>query len=135
MMLWDAGIQLYANVYYATDEELESNADALARFLTGSAMGWGYAKDNPEDAANQLVAEYPNLDLGSELEAIGPVLGFSFNDTTAQHGWGAMNAENWAAQIQTYSDLDQFQGDVPTIDDVMTLDILDAIADIRMKVG
>ena len=135
MMLWDAGIQLYANVYYTTDEELESNSDVLARFLTGSAMGWGYAKENPEDAANQLVAEYPNLDLGSELEAIGPVLGFSFNDTTAQHGWGAMNKENWAAQIQTYADLDQFQGDVPTIDEVMTLDVLDAIADIRMKVG
>ncbi|MDE0111279.1 MAG: ABC transporter substrate-binding protein [Albidovulum sp.] len=135
MMLWDAGIQLYANVFYTTDEELESNSDVLARFLTGSAMGWGYAKENPEDAAGLLVAEYPNLDLDSELEAIGPVLGFSFNDTTAEHGWGAMNKENWAAQIQTYADLDQFQGDVPTIDDVMTLDILDAIADIRMKVG
>ncbi|MCY4459871.1 MAG: ABC transporter substrate-binding protein [Albidovulum sp.] len=135
MMLWDAGIQLYANVFYTTDEAIENDSDALARFLTGSAMGWGYAKDNPEEAANLLVAEYPNLDLASELEAIGPVLGFSFNDTTARDGWGAMNTENWAAQIQTYAGLDQFQGDVPEIDDVMTLEILNATSEIRMKVG
>ncbi|MCP4381715.1 MAG: ABC transporter substrate-binding protein [Hyphomicrobiales bacterium] len=135
MMLWDTGIQLYANVYYATDEMLGEQADALTSFLTGSARGWGYAKDNPEEAVDLLVAEYPNLDKASEMEAVGPVLGFSFDDTTKSEGWAAMNRENWAAQIETYASLDQFEGETPTIDDVMTLDILNATADIRKKVG
>ena len=45
MMLWDAGIRLYANVYYTTDEMLAENGDVLARYLTGSARGWGYARE------------------------------------------------------------------------------------------
>lgn len=135
MMLWDTGIQLYANVYYTTDDVLAEHGDELASYLTGSARGWGWAKENPEGAVDHLVAEYPNLDKASEMEAIGPVLGFSFNETTAAEGWGAMNRDNWAAQIETYSSLDQFEGDTPTIDNVMTLDILSATEDIRKKVG
>lgn len=135
LMLWDTGIQLYANVYYTTDDMLANHEADLVAYLKGSARGWGYARENPEEAVDMLVAEYPNLDKASELEAVGPVLGFSFDDTTKAEGWGTMNAANWEDQIKTYADLDQFQGSVPTLDDVMTTAILDATADIRKKVG
>ena len=135
MMLWDAGLQLYANVFYTTDEMLDKHSDTLTSYLRGSARGWDYARRNPEEAVDALVAAYPNLDRASELEAVGPVLGFSFNEVTAQHGWGAMNRDNWAAQIEIYAKLDQFQGDVPTVDDVMTLSILEAASDARVKAG
>ncbi len=135
LMLWDAGIQLYANVYYTTDEMLKDHSDVLARFLTGSARGWGFARSNPEAAVDHLVAEYRNLDRDSELEAVNPVLGFSFNDVTATEGWAAMNPANWLDQIDTYAQLDQFQGATPTLEEVMTSDILDATADIRKQVG
>lgn len=135
MMLWDTGIQLYANVYYTTDQQLADHADVLASYLRGSARGWGYARANPEEAVDMLVAEYPNLDKASELEAVGSVLGFSFNDVTAKDGWGAMNRDNWQAQIDAYAGLDQFEGDTPGIDDVMTTAILDATADIRNEIG
>ena len=135
MMLWDAGIQLYANVYYTTDDMLAEHSDVLARFLTGSARGWGEARSNPEGGVDHLVAEYQNLDRESELEAVGPVLGFSFNDVTASEGWAAMNAANWQAQIDTYAELEQFQGSTPTVDDVMTSDILAATEAVRKQVG
>ena len=135
LMLWDTGIQLYANVYYTTDDMLGEHSDVLSRYLTGSAMGWGYAKENPEEAVDMLVSAYPNLDKASELEAVGPVLGFSFNEVTAKDGWGAMNPQNWAAQVETYDKLGQFKGDTPTVDDVMTTAILDATEAIRKKVG
>lgn len=134
-MLWDGGIQLYANVYYTTDKQLKENADALARFLAGSALGWQYARDNQEEAVDLLVKAYPNLDRRSELEAIGPLMKFVFNDTTAQHGWGAMNRDNWAAQIQSYAELGQFKGTVPAVDDVVSMAILDATADVRKQAG
>lgn len=135
MMLWDAGIKLYANVYYTTDEVLEEHSDVLARFLTGSARGWGHARSNPEAAVDHLVAEYVNLDRDSELEAVNPVLGFSFNDVTATEGWGAMNPENWQDQIDTYSQLGQFQGETPSVEDVMTPNILMATEAVRKQVG
>ena len=110
MMLWDAGIQLYANVYYTTDQELSDHSDVLANFLRGSAMGWGYAKENPEEVVDMSVATYPNLNKESELEAVKGVLGFSFNDTTAKEGWAAMNKANWQTQIDVYTSSRSIQG-------------------------
>ena len=135
MMLWDAGIQLYANVFYTTDEMLADHSDVLVRYLRGSARGWGAAKADPAVAVDHLVAEYPNLDHASEMEAVSGVLGFAFNDVTMSEGWAAMNADNWQAQIDSYAGLGQFQGDTPSVDDVMTLAILDATADVRMENG
>lgn len=135
MMLWDAGLQLYANVYYTTDEQLDKHSDVLVRFTSAAAKGWGYVRDNPEEAVEMLVEAYPNLDKASELEAVKPVIDFSFGDSTKEFGWGAMNKENWAAQIKAYADLKQFTGAVPTVDDVMSLAILDATAQIRKQVG
>ena len=135
MMLWDAGIRLYANVYYTTDEMLAENGDVLARYLTGSARGWGYARENPEAAVDHLVSEYRNLDRASELDAVGPVLGFSFDDTTAKDGWAAMNPENWQAQIDVYANLKQFKRDVPAIGDVMTTGVLAATEALRKQIG
>lgn len=135
MMLWDAGIQLYANVYYTTDDMLGEHADILAKFLSGSARGWGFVRNNPEAAVDHLVAEYRNLDRASELEAVHPVLGFSFNDVTGQNGWAAMNPENWQVQIDVYDSLDQFTGPTPTLGDVMTTEILEATESIRKQVG
>ena len=135
LMLWDTGIQLYANVYYTTDEMLDDHSDVLTRYLTGSAQGWGFARQNPEEAVNILVETYPNLDRDSELAAVDSVLGFSFGDTTAADGWATMNQDNWQAQIDIYAALDQFEGDVPTVDDVMTLDILNATEAVRKEIG
>ncbi|MCY4261498.1 MAG: nitrate ABC transporter substrate-binding protein, partial [Rhodobacteraceae bacterium] len=91
--------------------------------------------DNPEGAVDRLVTRYPNLDRESELRAVDLVLGYSFNDRTAENGWGTMTAENWQAQIDIYDELEQFSGDAPVLGDLMTLDILAATADARPKLG
>ena len=135
LMLWDAGIKLYANVYFTNDKVLNETPDELTKFLTGSAKGWGYAKEHPEEAVDMLVEAYPNLDKKSELEAVHSVLGFSFDETTKKDGWGTMTRENWKDQIDTYASLKQFKGKVPSVDDVMTLSVLDATSDIRKKIG
>ncbi len=135
LMLWDAGLQLYANVFYTTDEELDSNHARLVSFLAASARGWDSVRKNPEKAVDHLVAEYPNLDRASELEAIKGVLGFSFNDTTKRDGWAAMNSRNWQAQLDIYADLEQFEGPKPSVSDVMTTSVLDATASLRKSIG
>ena len=135
LMLWDTGIQLYANVYYTTDKELAAHPKELAGWTAATARGWGYARDHQEEAVNLLVEAFPNLDKPSEMDAIGPLMKFAFNDTTKTVGWGAMTKENWAAQIKSYADLGQFKEKVPTVDEVMTLSVLEATADIRKQVG
>ena len=135
MMLWDTGIQLYANVYYTTDGTLDKHSDVVTQYLRGSARGWAFARENPEAAVDMLVDTYGNLDRASELAAVGTVLGFSFNKTTADKGWGTMNKANWQAQIDIYAELGQFKSGVPSVDDVVTLSLLEATDDVRAKVG
>jgi NitT/TauT family transport system substrate-binding protein len=135
MRLWDAGLQLYANLYYATDETLQKHADVLAGFTRAAAKGWAYTHQNPEKAVDLLVKAYPNLDRDAELDAIKPVLGFSFTKTTAAKGWGTMEPGVWEQQIHVYDELQQFKGQAPKVADVMTDSILKATAAARPKIG
>src|SRR5262249_27374613 len=135
MRLWDAGIQLYANLYYATDETLQKHADVLAGFTRAAAKGWAYTRQNPDKAVDLLVKAYPNLDRDAEMDAIKPVLGFSFTKTTAAKGWGTMEPSVWEQQIHVYDELQQFKGQAPKVADVMTESILTATAAARPKLG
>ncbi len=135
MTLWDSGIQLYANPYYVTDSVLEEHGDKVVAALRAISRGWGWAHDNVEGAVDALVARYPNLDKASEMIAAPMVLGYSFNERTAAEGWGTMTAENWQSQIDTYDSLDQFTNGAPALEEIMTLDILEATADVRPTYG
>ncbi|MCM2395725.1 ABC transporter substrate-binding protein [Rhizobium sp. S95] len=135
LMLWDAGIRLYANPYYVSDTVLAEHGDKLQATLRAIAKGWGYVHDNPEKAVEFLVERFPNLDKESELKAVRPIIGYSFNEETAKAGWGAMTRENWQAQIEIYDQLGQFEKGAPAIDDVMTLSVLEATAAARPVYG
>ena len=71
----------------------------------------------------------------SEMKAVRPIVAYSFNETTAKAGWGAMTRENWQAQIDTYNQLAQFEKGAPKVDDVMTLSVLEATAAQRPAYG
>ncbi len=135
LMLWDAGIQLYANPYYTTDKVLDQDGDKITAAIRAIAKGWGAVHADPEAGVNTLVERYPNLDKASEMKAVDLVLGFSFNEQTAKNGWGQMVPENWQAQIDTYDSLGQFSNGAPKLEDIMTLDVLNATADARPKIG
>ena len=135
MMLWDAGIQLYANPYYTTDKVLDENGDKITAAIRAISRGWGAVHADPAAGVDALVERYPNLDRESEMKAVDLVLGFTFNDKTGANGWGQMDVANWEAQIDTYDSLGQFANGAPKLDDIMTLDVLNATADVRPKIG
>ena len=135
LTLWDAGIQLYANPFYVTDETLKNHRDKVEGMVRAIARGWGWVHDNPIRAVEILVEKYPNLDLESNKKAVDLIVGFSFNDSTRKGGWGTMEAANWQRQIDTYSDLGQFTKSKPTLNDIMTLDVLKATSAARPKYG
>ena len=135
MRLWDAGIQLYANPYYASDDNLKNHPDKFEGFIRATAKGWGWVHANPMEAAELLVKRYPNLNIEAEREAVPLILSYVFNSETKAGGWGTMRRENWESQIKTYSDLGQFKKGAPKLDDVMTTSILDATVNDRPKIG
>lgn len=135
LTLWDGGVKLYANPYYTTDEMLEKQQDKVIAMMRAAAKGWGWAYENREEAVHLLVEKFPNMVLADELSIIDLVMDYSFDAQTAANGWGQMTRENWETQLRQYEELGQFEGKVPSVDDVMTLDILNATADSRPKLG
>ncbi|SMC91199.1 ABC transporter substrate-binding protein [Primorskyibacter flagellatus] len=135
MSLWDAGVKLYANPYYVTDQTLAENPEQVEGMLRASARGWAWVHDNPEAAVDILVKRYPNMDRDNELATVQMVLDYSFNANTAENGWGTMTRENWQAQIDAYDNLGQFENAAPAVDEIMTLDVLEKTAASRANYG
>jgi NitT/TauT family transport system substrate-binding protein len=135
MRLWDAGIQLYANPYYATDQTISQKKDVLEKFVATTAKGWTYARDHLDEAVDLLVKLQPTLNRADMKAQAEVLLGFEFTKTTAANGWGQMDKDVWAGQIELWDKLGQFKAGKPKVDDVATTQILDATASTRPKVG
>ena len=61
-------------------------------------------------------------------------MSYAFNATTQTHGWGAMDPAVWEEQISTYGQLGQFRAHQPKVEDVMTMDVLNATRSSRLLV-
>jgi NitT/TauT family transport system substrate-binding protein len=135
LRLWDAGVRLYAQPYYATHQTIHDRADILARFLRATSRGWEFAFNDREKALALLIAEFPHLNLEDERPAVDVMLSYAFNQATRLGGWGDMDNRIWADQIELFARLGQFPRKVPGVDDVVTMDILNATRDIRPHIG
>ncbi len=65
--LSDLGDKGYGNVFFATDETIEEQADLLATWLAADLRGWEYAVENPEEMAERVTELY-GTETGAELE-------------------------------------------------------------------
>lgn len=134
MMESAAGIIDPGNVYFATEQALDKNADLLARFLTAVAKGWGYTHDHPDEAVEITVKAYPNLDLAIEKKTIPLVLGLSFDANTKESGWGSFKPSDIGAQIDLMDQIGMFKGAAkPVLDQSMTTAILERTGSDRPK--
>jgi NitT/TauT family transport system substrate-binding protein len=133
LRLWDTGVRLYALPYYATNEMITRRPEVLARFLRATARGWAYANKNRDAATDMLIKEYPNLNRADERVAVDALMSFAYNSNTFNNGWGAMDRGVWQEQIQQYADLGQFTKRVPKVEEVMTMDILNATREYRLR--
>ena len=133
LRLWDTGVRLYALPYYATNDMIQKQPETLVRFLRATARGWAYANKNRDAAADMLIKEYPNLNRADEREAVDSLMSYAYNANTNANGWGAMDRAVWQDQITQYADLGQFTKRVPKIDEVITMDILNATREYRLR--
>ncbi len=133
--LWDSGVKLYANPYYATTETLTTKKDLLVKFLRAAGKGWAFAHANRDKSIEHLVKAYPNLVVKDERAALDIMLAACFTSATKSGGYGTMDPAVWQDQIALYAELGQFTKRVPKLDEVMTMDILKATEDARPRIG
>ena len=134
LLVSDMGLPSYANVYFATDEAIEKNADVLAKFIGAVSKGWEWTKNNPQDAVKKTVEAYPDMSLEWELKTIDLILKLSFDAATAANGWGAFDPAKIEEQIAMFDALKQYEQGRPKLEDVYTLKILEMTKDIRRKI-
>ena len=135
LRLWDCGVHLYANPYYATVDTLATKKDLLVKFLRASGKGWAFAYANRDKAVELLIKEFPNLVAKDERAAADVMLDYCFDESTRAGGYGTMAPAVWQDQIDLWSSLGQFSKRTPKLDEVMTLEVLAATADYRPKLG
>jgi NitT/TauT family transport system substrate-binding protein len=131
----DAGMPSYANVYFATDDAIESNAEVLTKFIAATAKGWGWSHANQKEAVDITVDAYPQLDREIEHATMDRIMDLSFDETTAKNGWGWFDPAAIQEQISIYDSIGQFQGGAPTVGDSISTAILEATAAVRPKIG
>ncbi len=135
LLVRDLGLSSYADVYFATDDAVENNAETLARFVGAAAKGWGWTHANPEEAVKKAVAAFPAMDLDWEMKTIDLVLKMSFDDDTANDGWGTFDPASLEEQIALYDQIKQYPDGRPALADVYTSKILEMTADDRPKLN
>jgi NitT/TauT family transport system substrate-binding protein len=135
MRLWDQGIRLYAQPYYATQDTLKNKPELAAAFLRAAGKGWAYCKANPEKAVDLLIQEYPNLSKEHELAAMPVRFKYEFTERTGEHGWASFDEAIWQEQIDLYDALGQFRAGKPKLGNVETTAILKMTEDARPKIG
>ena len=128
LRLWDAGVPLYAHIYYASLDTIENSPEILEGWLRATARGWEFAAANPEEAVEMLIDEYPDLEFDSQLAGAQILLGIKENaGVEALGGFGWFDLEVWQSQIDRWDALGQFDADAPALDAVVTTSILEAV--------
>lgn len=88
----DAVFDYYTPVIIAGDDFLKASPDVAKAFLRATKKGYEYAIAHPDDAANILVSEVPELD--SKL--VGASQEFLASRYTADaSAWGVIDAARW----------------------------------------
>lgn len=135
LLVSDLGLESYADVYFATDDAVDNNADQLAAFIGATGKGWGWVHANPSEAVEIMVSAVDGLDLGWEQKTVDLVLGLSFDEDTARDGWGTFDPASLESQLALYDQIGQYSDGRPSLADVHTTSILAMTADARPKLG
>ncbi|HKA10154.1 MAG TPA: ABC transporter substrate-binding protein [Candidatus Dormibacteraeota bacterium] len=128
MLLWDLGIQLYANPYFATDDTIKNNKKMLEGFVTAAGKGWEYAFAHQDEAIDIVMRHVQGLKRDQELATLKSMPPFTWNAATRQHGFGTMDLTLWQKQIDLYVSLKLIDKSFPA-SDIATVDILNGAPD------
>jgi len=112
----------YTPIMLARPETIETEADALSRFLEATGRGYAFAAENPETAARLLgeTADGPET-LDDEAFLIESQKRLADNYLTADGEWGTMAGDRWAAFVEWLADeeiLTTIEGDHIPADEV-----------------
>ena len=97
----DDVFDFYTPVLAANNDFMKDNPDAVRAFLRAAKKGYEFAVEHPEDAAQILCEEVPELD-SALVEASAKFLAGQY--TADAEKWGVIDGKRWAAYFQWLND-------------------------------
>ena len=88
----DPALDYYTPVIATNEENIANNKDLVEKFLVATTKGYEFAIDNPEQAADILVKNAPELD-AELVKASQEWLSSKYQDDASQ--WGVQKEEVW----------------------------------------
>lgn len=128
----DAGVNIYSLTYYTSLKTIQNNPGMLEAYIRALAKGWQYAVAHPQEAGAAVARSASGLSAANEALTTQDCGAYMYTPATKVGGWGSMDTSLWQQQIDTYQQIGQFKAAVPTVNQVMTLSILDATTAARM---
>ena len=93
---YDFGVETSANALFTTQSYMNDNPEVVCGMVRAIAKGWGYALDNPDEAADIIVAVDPdNLDKAKELLSLAAIEDDVRTPDAVANGIGSMTQERW----------------------------------------
>lgn len=110
---YDYGVETSANALFTSKGYFEENPDVVCRMVRAMARGWEYAFENPDEAAEIMVAIDPdNLDLEVERNIIGAMDGAVRTPDAMANGIGSMTSERWQTTVDVLRDYGGLEAEV-----------------------
>jgi NitT/TauT family transport system substrate-binding protein len=115
---YDYGVETSANALFTNKGYFEENPDVVCSMVRAMARGWEYAFENPDEAAEIVVAIDPdNLDLEVEGNIIAAMDGAVRTPDAIENGIGSMTRERWETTVEVLRDFGGLEAEVD-LDDV-----------------
>ena len=110
---YDYGVETSANALFTSKRYFEENPDVVCSMVRAMARGWEYAFENPDEAAEIVVAVDPdNLDLEVERKIIEAMDGAVRTPDAIENGIGSMTGERWQTTVDVLRDFGGLEAEV-----------------------
>ena len=102
---YDFGVETSANALFTTKSYMDDNPQVVCGMVRAIAKGWEYALDNPEEAADIIVAVDPeNLDRAKELLSLAAIEDDVRTPDAVANGIGSMTMERWQNTVDVLTE-------------------------------
>jgi ABC-type nitrate/sulfonate/bicarbonate transport system substrate-binding protein len=123
ILMADYGVNMYADVLFATENTIATNPSLVERFLRGTLEGWQYAIENVDEAVN-ITLKYATGSTRSHEEYMLNSSLSLINDGESPLGW--MDKNKWAQVSSILHEQNIFKKEV-NVSDAYTMQFLNKI--------
>jgi ABC-type nitrate/sulfonate/bicarbonate transport system substrate-binding protein len=110
---YDYGVETSANALFTSKGYFEENPEVACGMVRAIARGWEYAFENPDAAADIVVAVDPdNLDLEVEKKIIAAMDGAVRTPDAVANGIGSMTPERWQTTVDVLKEFGGLEADI-----------------------